>query len=84
MGCCGQRRAAASTTPHRARREESRNLPGRQPVATVRLRYLGERPVHVRGTVTGMIYSFVSSGAIVEIDGRDRPGLVRTRQFEAV
>jgi hypothetical protein len=81
MGCCGQKRAAFSTGDQPAPRDEARRQVGRQAPGPVKLRYMGDRPVHVRGTVTGRTYVFASPGAVAEIDPRDRPGLVRTGKF---
>jgi len=50
----------------------------------VPVRYVGDRPVYVRGTATGRRYSFARIGVIEDVDARDLPGLRRTGLFRPV
>jgi hypothetical protein len=48
---------------------------------TVDVRYVGSRPVYVRGAVTGRRYAFARVGEVLPVDAGDVPGLVRTGLF---
>ena len=82
MGCCGEKRAAMRLTPSRsgtgrppARPQSKAKAP---PVA---MRYLGGRPIRVRG-VSGRVYLVPAPpNAPLLVDARDAPGLARTGYF---
>ena len=75
MGCCGQGRTAlrdqsataregkdlsrAAPSPPEQRHGASRTS---SPPATTVLRYLGNNPVRIRGSVTGLLYEFSDGG----------------------
>jgi len=66
MSCCGGRRKA-----HKAW------LISRP----VRLRYLGEQSALVTGNATGTTYSFTTSERETDVDARDAPSLLQTKNF---
>ena len=96
MGCCGQGRAAlrAASTAARERPDLSRaahapglaaHAPGLAPPTVggppaAVVRYLGAKPVRVRGTVSGRLYEF-TGGAQMAVAASDVPALVRTGLF---
>ena len=84
MGCCGSRRAAAAQLTARQRPAHVRPADSRATAPTVPVRYVGDRPVYVRGTATGRRYSFARSGVVEDVDVRDLPGLRRTGLFRPV
>jgi hypothetical protein len=93
MGCCGQGRAAlraqngtarGSTNLSRAAPAlpEQRRGPPRasSPPATTILRYLGNKDVRIRGSVTGLLYEF-ADGEQVRVAASDAPLMIRTGLF---
>ena len=92
MGCCGQGRAAlrAASTAARERSGISRAavpaqshttpFAGNPPSAAAAIRYLGSKPVRVRGAVSGRAYEF-NRGAEMRVASSDVPGMVRTGLF---
>ena len=84
MGCCGSRRAAAAQLTATQRPAPVRPAGSRAAAPIVPVRYLGDRPVYVRGTATGRRYSFARIGVIEDVDARDLPGLRRTGLFRPV
>jgi ABC-type hemin transport system substrate-binding protein len=76
--CCGRRRAVAAA-PHRPASTPA----DKTGAATVNLHYLAQRPVQVRGSITGRIYSFSAEDRVQAIDRRDVVGLLRTGLFRA-
>lgn len=83
MGCCDKKRAfmrqAAVTRPDKPL---TRRLKPGGRAAEVRLRYLGNRAVRVRGSASGRVY--VVPGRMagpVLVDSRDVAALVRTGYF---
>jgi hypothetical protein len=66
MSCCGSRRKA-----HKAW------LISRP----VRLRYVGEQSAQVIGNATGTTYSFTSMEREADVDARDAPSLLQTKNF---
>lgn len=81
MGCCGSRRAAAAQLTARQRPAPVRPADSRAAAPMVPVRYVGNRPVYVRGTATGRRYSFARTGAVEDVDARDLPRLRRTGLF---
>jgi hypothetical protein len=89
MGCCGQKRVAASAGLRRQDRSTapSRTAPSRAaPVGAARgadvlVRYLGARPVRVRGAASGRTYHSSSADPLLSIDARDAAALIRTGLF---
>lgn len=75
MSCCGQARATLSSL-----RSTGTTKPGRR-LARAAVRYLGSRPIHVRGSATGRRYSFSANGEVQSVDAGDVAGIVRTRLF---
>jgi hypothetical protein len=91
MGCCGNKRAAASAT---LRRQDPGATPRRGTVpraapfgparaADIRMRYLGAQPVRVRGAASGRTYHASPAGPSLTIDARDAAALIRTGLFRA-
>ena len=76
--CCGRRRAVAAT-PRRLATTQA-DATG---AASVNLHYLAQRPVQVRGSITGQFYSFSAEDRVQAIDRRDVVGLLRTGLFRA-
>jgi hypothetical protein len=67
MGCCGDRRAMAAGQPARQ-------------LASVAVRYVGPGAVAVRGSVSGLRYTFRTPDP-QRVDPRDLAGLLRTGRF---
>jgi hypothetical protein len=78
MACCGRRRAVAA--PPRRLATTSADATG---TASVNLHYVAQRPVQVRGPITGRLYSFSAEDRVRAIDRRDVVGLLRTGLFRA-
>ncbi len=83
MGCCGQKRAAliaaSRTAPAPGARSDRAPAPG--PAPAVSLRYVGGRPVSVRGIASGHVYSFSRTAPLQPVNAADAPALLRTGQF---
>ena len=81
MSCCGQRRQALTATFAR----EAPPKPA-SPVRSesIRLGYLGESPLIVRGSYTNTTYVFGQSGDGLMVDSRDVPVLLASGQFERI
>jgi len=83
MGCCDKKRAsmrgAAVTRPGKPL---TGRLEPRGTAAEVRLRYLGNRAIRVRGSASGRTYVVPGRTAgPVLVDARDVAALVRTGYF---
>ena len=76
MACCGQRRAAAVVLHPNA---STAAMSATEPAVT--LRYAAQRPVQVRGALTGRLYSFSADERLRPVDRRDVVGLLRTGLF---
>ena len=90
MGCCGNKRAAASATLRRQdpgatpRRTGPRAAPsGPARAADIRMRYLGAQPVRVRGAASGRTYHASPADPSLTIAARDAAALIRTGLFRA-
>lgn len=88
MSCCGNKRAAASAALRRGNGSISpqRAISKSVPVASARaadvpVRYLGARPVRVRGAGSGRTYLASSDNPLLRIDARDAAALIRTGLF---
>jgi hypothetical protein len=51
------------------------------PQPAVKVRYLENSPIRVRGLATGMSYEFSGSQPVQTVDARDAPALLNTRFF---
>lgn len=74
--CCGSKRAAARDAAMAA---QSAGMPAFvvAPAQSVILfEYTGAGHQAVRGPVSGKLYAFTEPGARVQVDARDRPGLM--------
>lgn len=93
MGCCGQGRAALRAQGATARERTDlpraappppaqRHDPSRasRPPATTVLRYLGDKQVRIRGSVSGLLYEF-AGGEQAPVAASDAPLMVRTGLF---
>jgi len=87
MGCCGNKRAAASAAARGqggsgslSRAAPTAMTAGRP--ADVVVRYIGGGPVRVRGTASGRVYHSSPAAPLLQIDGRDAAALVRTGLFQ--
>jgi hypothetical protein len=76
--CCGRRRAVAA-----APRRLATTPTDKTGTAPVDLHYLAQRPVQVRGTITGRLYSYSAEDRVRAVDRRDVVGLLRTGLFRA-
>jgi hypothetical protein len=47
----------------------------------VRVRFLENSPIRVRGPVSGLTYEFSGSHPVQQVDHRDAPSLLKTRFF---
>lgn len=74
MSCCGRKRAELATTA-----QATASAP-RIGGATA-MQYAGHTSLSVRGPVTGRIYHFAASGAVLAIDPRDAPSLAAIPQL---
>lgn len=90
MSCCGNKRAAASAALRQRDGNTTRHLAASRaaPVAAaraadMRVRYLGVRPVRVRGAASGRAYVASSSEPVLTIDARDAATLIRTGLFRS-
>jgi hypothetical protein len=88
MPCCGQRRAALKATGSRLRL----GAPGSTPPSSapepsrpeVRLAYLANAAIRVRGASTRRTYEFSSTEPVQLVDARDAAGLLRIGLFRTV
>ncbi len=79
MGCCGNNRAAL------AQRGQAKSLrpsgetwgqnPRRTEAESVYFQYTGKTSLSVRGMFSQRMYRFVAPMAVLEVEGRDAPGL---------
>jgi hypothetical protein len=76
--CCGRRRALAAPSRRPATIPADATDAG-----SVNIHYVAQRPVQVRGTVTGRLYTFSAQDRVRAIDRRDVVGLLRTGLFRA-
>jgi hypothetical protein len=88
MSCCGGKRAAASgaLSPRNGNTERRLAASRAAPLAAaraadVRVRYVGVRPVRVRGAASGRVYTASSADPSLTIDARDAAALIRTGLF---
>lgn len=91
MACCGQRRAAAAAaaqSPQLSARSNHFSFP--LPVATPTepatgkrrlVRYIGARPLSLRGPLSGHVYYFAAADATANVDERDIDAMLRTQLF---
>ncbi len=88
MGCCGQGRAALRSAGSRLRLSAPASPP--PPPATpgpdaeeVRLAYLANASIRVRGTVTRRTYAFSGASAVQSVHPHDADALLRTGLFRS-
>ncbi len=74
MSCCGERRARMIRRP---RAEGGAGHGG----GGVRVVYLGQNSIRVRGTFSGRIYQFSPGSRLAWVDAQDSRVLLRTRFF---
>lgn len=82
--CCGQRRAALKRSGSRASLGTLGTAPAPPPAPTeeeVRLAYLANAAIRVRGSSTRQIYEFSSTEPVQRVHARDAAGLLRTGLF---
>jgi hypothetical protein len=94
MGCCGKARAnlsvsRAAATAAPAPANGSTNQPASpRPASTgtlpLRLRYVGQQGIVVRGPATGRPYTFTGAEPVHTVDPRDAAVLLRTQYFRSV
>ena len=93
--CCGQGRAAlAAAAAPPADLYVATSPPPPPPAAargdapaaptTVRVRYMHQQRVRVRGPASGRAYEFSAAAAVQSVDSRDAEGLVGTGFFRRV
>jgi hypothetical protein len=87
MGCCGQRRAAATQTPRGSERVNhfSLPIPVVKPTMPVNkksaLRYIGLAPLSLRGPRSGRAYYFAKANDAESVDEQDIDAMLRTQLF---
>lgn len=73
MSCCGQSRMNATIPPRTS---------GVEPVSrNVRIAYLGNNSLNVRGTFTGRTYGFSPVRRVLLVDANDSRAMLRSRFF---
>jgi hypothetical protein len=78
MSCCGQKRAAQSRAFPSPRESAAPRATGnRFGMGSTFFVYTGKTPITALGGVTGRHYRFVSPGAPVLVDARDRASLAK-------
>lgn len=91
MGCCNQKRAAIAPTSRPSRpasqptepvRLPAAARPSRMTVSRMTVRYVGARPIRVRGTATGSVYHCSATNRMLSVDTRDAAALLRTGLFK--
>lgn len=79
MTCCGNRRAALAqrgqAKPLRPSDETWGQTPKRTAADSVYFQYTGKIALSVRGMFSQRVYRFGAPMAVLEVDGRDAPGL---------
>ena len=79
--CCGQKRATMATQVAR----HPNPLPAPATLAvrfTVRLRYVQDARLHVRGPVSGSVYECSDASREIVVDARDAVSLEQTGLFQ--
>jgi len=74
--CCGSNRAAARAI---AMAQSSGRVAPAAPLgvaSVIMFEHLGDGPTNIRGAVSGRLYRFARKGDRLEVDARDRPGLL--------
>ena len=87
MSCCGRGRSQFQTShAHNSRQLDTsgRPFPAGAPRATVVFEYQGRARAVVVGPVSGVRYRFDGAGSRVEVDPRDRRGLLALGQLRQV
>jgi hypothetical protein len=79
MGCCGNNRAAlaqpSQAKPLGSGDGTSRQATKRPAAEAVHFQYTGKTALSVRGMFSRRIYRFAAPMAVLEVEGRDAPGL---------
>lgn len=86
MGCCGQRRAALRSAGSRLRLPALAPQPPPTPGSAaeeVRLAYLANASIRVRGTVTQRTYAFSGASPVQSVHPHDADALLRTGLFRS-
>ena len=74
VSCCGKKRESLTVRPSQEVKPAAFTArPQPQAPAGLVVEYVGPTSLHVRGPVSGQMYSFVNSGTRVVVDGRDAP-----------
>jgi hypothetical protein len=72
MSCCGGKRAQLMQSKPASNPEVSGRYASKSEQKRIaRFEFTGIEPFSVHGLVTGKLYSFMTNGAIVEVDTRD-------------
>lgn len=83
MSCCGSKRAQVAGGSLAARTSPSLpQIPSLPATSEVRVRYMGERGLSLRGPASGRVYVFSALGVTRDVDSRDVEALLRMRWFE--
>lgn len=86
MACCGQRRAAFRSAGSRLRLQAVSPPPPPMPgpqAEEVRLAYLANAAIRVRGTATRRTYAFSSVSPVQSVHPHDADALLRTGLFRS-
>lgn len=82
MSCCRSRRTSTPRPSGRAASGAGTNAP-EPPGAAVRLRFLGQETVQIRGTTSGQVYRVTPTEPLLSVDPRDVRVLLRSGLFRA-
>ena len=86
MSCCGQKRAAAASKAIQGRSQVPPTAAptpavARQGKGDCLVRYLGAKPLSLRGPHSGRVYYFAEAGKTASVDEIDLDAMLRTRLF---
>jgi hypothetical protein len=81
MGCCDRARRAAPRSATTAPASPDADVSGSRLARPLRLHYLGQPAIEVRGAASGRTYRFDARTRTQSIDPSDVNGLLRTRLF---
>ena len=83
--CCGRKRRAlrdgAVDGPGGSKAGQSQPADATSAAQAVRLLYLRQSPIQIRGMATGRLYHFSTSQPMQSVDSRDATVILRTNLF---
>ena len=89
MPCCGNKRAALAANSAYARAQKSlyapaQSIPKIRPLletGSIKLKYLGEKSLSLRGPASGQVYTFSKAGQVGVVSINDCSALINTGLF---